>query len=193
MRVPAWATTAPASGLADSVPMIPPARHPRRAVLAAASALPLLGVAACTAAPRDPEGEPTPVDPLADVLIRHVALRDQYDVAIATFAESAPRLQPLRDNVREHIAALAAAQGVAPPSSGSSATGTGPASGSSAAPGTTAAPPPPDEPTARAALAAEENSLASAMTPLVSSEPADRAPLLGSIVAAHTCHAAALA
>ncbi|QHC01880.1 hypothetical protein EK0264_17395 [Epidermidibacterium keratini] len=169
--------------------MIVPPTPSRRAVLAAACAVPLLGVAACTAAPRPPE--PTPVDPLADVLDRHAALREQYDVAITALPQTAPRLQPLRDNINEHIAALAAAQGVAPPSSSAPASTSG-ASGSSAAASPTAAPPA-DEPTALAALAAAETDLGSVVSALVSSEPTERAPLLGSITAAHACHAAALA
>lgn len=153
----------------------------RRQLLAGTAVLGV-ALAGCTGAPV-PAPQP-PRDPLEDLLDEHVALRDQYDSAIP-IAAGDTRLAGLRANVDEHVAALAAALAMTPPSG--SAASSASRSDSSSAP-----PAPPDPATLVASLAQAEGALHAHCRELAIAQRAERAPLLASLTASHSAAAGAL-
>lgn len=155
----------------------------RRALLRAATGVTALALAAPTAAgcgllDRRNPGPPTPPDPLQPLLAQTRELAARYDAAIAGQPSLAARLTPLRDATAEHATTLARLIGADP----------------SPAPPATASAAPPDTPAAVLAdLRAAELAGQRSATEFCLAAPGDRAPLLGSIVAARAAHQAILA
>ena len=165
----------------------------RRRVLTGTAGIALLLAGCTTGAPHKPD--PTPRDPLADLMDEHVALRSTYSAAIAT-APDDPRLPPLADHVAQHITALAGTLAVPPPSaadpsaadpSAADRSTTDPGSGTAAPSGSAA-----DPAALIAALRDAENAVATHSRALALTQKPQRAPLLASIATAHQCAAEVL-
>ncbi|WP_158716479.1 hypothetical protein [Blastococcus sp. Marseille-P5729] len=152
----------------------------RRRLLAGGAVLGA-ALAGCTGAPAPPP-EP-PRDPLEDLLDEHVALRDQYDAAIAAAPDDS-RLAGMRANVDEHVAALAAALAMTPPEGAPQASASGSAAASPA--------PSADPATLVPALAQAELALHAHCRELAIAQRAERAPLLASLTASHGAAAGVL-
>lgn len=156
----------------------------RRTLLRATSAVALLYATGCSVGQAEPEPTP-PADPLQAILDDHLALRWQYRDTIDAFPEVSARLNPLLANLDAQVAALAGALALEPPDTSTPPTPS--ASSGSAASGT------PDpgaaNPTqALASLAAAEEAAVADLHPLLLATTRQRAPLVGSLIAAHTCH-----
>lgn len=119
-------------------------------------------------------------DPLTQLLAEHAALRDSYDATIRAIGTLGVRLAPLRSNLEQHVAALAAALARKPPPSAAAASVSSAATSSAAAVV--------DPVAAIAALRAAEGSLQQKTMSYVPNSSADRIGLLGSIAACHACH-----
>ncbi|WBB82373.1 hypothetical protein O7606_11215 [Micromonospora sp. WMMD882] len=155
-----------------------PTGHSRRKALRAGAFLALgtatASVTACGLLDRnDP---PPPPDPLEPLVTGALDLEARHRAAIAADPALAGRLTPVADAHRAHATELAAAIGVALPSTAGS--------GATVPPGDTAA-------VLVALREAEEQGRARAAT-LCADAPADRATLVGSIAAARATHVEAL-
>ncbi|HEY8471376.1 MAG TPA: hypothetical protein VIL37_01930 [Natronosporangium sp.] len=150
----------------------------RRAVLGIAGAVAAVGVLpGCSWLDR--EEPPPPPDPLEPLLAGTRRLAARYDAAIAAFPELTTRLQPLRETHRAHETALLQVIGRPELASPSPGNWSAPAGGATPA-------------AAVAALREAELAGQADATEACLVAPADRAPLLGSIVAARACHAEVL-
>ncbi|MCD0486441.1 hypothetical protein LO771_29690 [Streptacidiphilus sp. ASG 303] len=174
----------------------------RRAVLGAAVGGAVLTLGACSADAPAPAGTAAP-DPDLAVRRRAVeataALAAAYDAVLTAHPTLAGRLQPLRDQVLRHRAALAAGlpEGGTPPAA--TAPGTAPAPGGPSGTGAPAAPPtasaaavPAAPAAALASLAAAERRTAASRTAALDTASPELARLLASLAACGTVHALAL-
>jgi hypothetical protein len=171
--------TAPArSGVpAETLCTAMPPSLPRRTLLAALGAIAAGALGA--GCERDRRGSatgtpsPAPPDPLLADLADERDLLARYDAVAAAHPALASRLAPLRDDHREHAAALARALGDAAPGAPSDSV-------PAPTPGTPGA--------ALAALATAERDAARRNTRSCLTAPADRAALLASIAACEATH-----
>lgn len=160
--------------------------HSRRSLLRAAGGTAALtsmsGVLAGCGLLDDDRPSPGTPDPLEPLLAQTREMVARYDAAIAAQPGLAARLAPLRDATAQHAAAVAGLLGADPS-----------ASPTTAASATAAATAPATSPvTVLADLGAAEKAGQRAATDLCLTAAAERAPLLGSIVAARAIHQAVL-
>ncbi|MFE6751725.1 ferritin-like domain-containing protein [Kitasatospora purpeofusca] len=171
--------------------MQPPSR---RTFLALGLLLTGGALTACTDAPhRDPgrpAGDHSRPDPDEPVRRRAVDATDTLLAAYDALLPQAPQLQPLREEVARHRAALDTATPTPTPSS-NTGTGTPGATASGAAPGATASTTAPTVPTT-AALASLERQTAQARLADLGAASPPLARLLASVSAAGVLHAVAL-
>lgn len=173
----------------------------RRRLLAAATLTAGVAVTGCTggdsARTPTPSPPPEPLDPLEPILTGTLALVAAYDRTAESFSELAVRLAPLRAQAAEHVLALQLALAVptiTPPSTAAASgtatpTGSPPAGGAGTSPpGAPGGSPPGDPAAALAGLRARLGAIRSATGQLCLTTTAERAPLLGSLTAATTCH-----
>lgn len=137
------------------------------------AAAPLTG---CDLFDRDDTPAPPP-DPLRPVLDESLALAAAYRTSATTHPELADRLGPIADAHTAHAAELARVIGVALPS---------------ASPAGPTTPPAANPAGALAVLRALEKTAQQSATAACAAAPAERAALLGSIVAARATHQEAL-
>ncbi|MEO6955310.1 MAG: hypothetical protein ABI137_01080 [Antricoccus sp.] len=154
----------------------------RRGFLALAGAIVGASAAGCTVGRPGSTGSRTRApDPLTQLLTEHASLRDSYDATIRAIGTLGVRLAPLKSNLEQHVAALAAALARKPPPPAAAASVSSAAAASSGAPIA-------DPVAAIAALRAAESSLQQKTMSYVPNSAADRVGLLGSIAACHACH-----
>ncbi|NYH45529.1 hypothetical protein HNR22_005256 [Micromonospora jinlongensis] len=154
--------------------------HSRRKLLRGGALLVLGGVAApltgCDLFDRDDQPEPPP-DPLRPMVDESLALAEAYRSTATAHPDLADRLGPIAEAHTAHATELARVIGVALPSAAATAPTTAPAA----------------EPAgALAALRALEKTAQQSATQACAAAPAERAALLGSIVAARATHQEAL-
>ncbi|MDG4808414.1 hypothetical protein O7634_16820 [Micromonospora sp. WMMD1120] len=126
----------------------------------------------------DRDDEPTPPpDPLRPMVDESLALVAAHRAAASAHPELADRLNPIAEAHSAHAAELARVLGVAVPS---------------APPATPTSAPATDPAAALAALRALEKTAQRSATAACAAAPAERAALLGSIVAARATHQEAL-
>jgi hypothetical protein len=155
----------------------------RRALLAAAVALPAGALAACDPlGGKQPEEPAPPPDVLLPLLHRTVALRDRYAEVLTAFPALQDRLRPLKDNHAQHVIALAREIGV--PENGPF-----PAAGGSVDPGEAPSTALPSEQSAALSdLAGREKQARADAEAACLAAPSYRAALLGSIAACRAGH-----
>jgi hypothetical protein len=153
----------------------------RRAVLRAAGSVSAVGVLSGCAW-FDDEARIPPPDPLEPLLAATRALADRYRTVLASHADLADRLGPLRDAHAAHAAALL--ELIGRPELASPPPDTGPATPAGAGP--TASPGEPADPLA--ALREAERAAQAEAAQACLSAPPRRAALLGSITAARATH-----
>ncbi|MEU5959994.1 hypothetical protein ABZ777_02180 [Micromonospora parva] len=153
--------------------------HSRRKLLSAGVLLVLGGtvtpLTGCDLFDRDDEPTPPP-DPLRPMVDESLALAAAYRASATAHPELADRLNPIAETHTAHATELARVIGVPLPSA-------------AAAPSTA---PAADPNGARAALRALEKTAQQSATAACAAAPAERAALLGSIVAARATHQEAL-
>lgn len=160
--------------------------HSRRGVLAALGALAAAGVVSgCTGpvAPVTPiRTTPTAPDPLLAVLDERVDLVERYDAAGRQHPELATRLLPLRIQTEEQVLVLrlALALPTAPPPTPTQSSSTGTAV-------------PVDPAVSLSALRSAVRVAGMRAAALCETTSAERAPLVGSLAAAASCHELLLA
>ncbi|MEU8424724.1 hypothetical protein AB0C15_28025 [Micromonospora sp. NPDC048835] len=118
-----------------------------------------------------------PPDPLRPMVDEALALAAAYRATATAYPELADRLNPIAETHTAHATELARVIGVTLPSAASTAPTTAPAA---------------DPSGARAALRALEKTAQRSATTACAAAPAERAALLGSIVAARATHQEAL-
>lgn len=169
----------------------------RRRFLSAAAALSLGTLAGCTGSP-GPVGPTssaasTAPDPLLAMLAEREAWVLRYDAVGVAHPALLGRLQPLRAQTAEQVEALRLALAL-PTATTSSSPPPPPTSGSSSSGGAPSAPGVPADPAAALAeLRASVRAGASGAATLCLTVTAERAPLVGSLAAAGSCHDLALA
>ncbi|MCG5457214.1 hypothetical protein PSH03_002321 [Micromonospora sp. PSH03] len=154
--------------------------HSRRKLLSTGALLVLGGavtpLTGCDLFDRDDQPAPPP-DPLRPMVDESLALAAAYRASATAHPELADRLNPIAETHTTHATELARVIGVTLPSAASAAPTTAPAA---------------DPNGARAALRALEKTAQQSATAACAAAPAERAALLGSIVAARATHQEAL-
>lgn len=154
--------------------------------------LSLVALGACTGDPRPATPttatSPPPPDPLLALLAGREELVASYDVVMATHPDLAGRLGPLRDQTAEQVMVLRLALALPRSSAPSTASGVPTSSGGPTTSGVAM----PDPAAARASLltAVQASGAAAESVCLVTTR--ERAPLVGSLVAAAAGHALVL-
>ncbi|MBG6067325.1 hypothetical protein IW248_003612 [Micromonospora ureilytica] len=155
--------------------------HSRRKLLSAGALLVLGGavmpLTGCDLFDRDDQPTPPPPDPLRPMVDESLALAAAYRASAIAHPELADRLNPIAETHTTHATELARVIGVTVPSAASAAPTSAPAA---------------DPNGARAALRALEKTAQQSATAACAAAPAERAALLGSIVAARATHQEAL-
>lgn len=156
-------------------------------------------VSACTGSPlpvTPTSAPPTAPDPLVAVLDERVRLVEEYDEAARLHPELAPRLLPLRTQTEEQVVALRLALALPSPTptptpaSTTTATGASPATSSATSAETVV---PVDPAVTLEALRVAVLASGSAAAAVCEATTAERAPLVGSLAAAASCHELLLA
>ncbi|MGI8693424.1 MAG: hypothetical protein ACR2JK_11085 [Geodermatophilaceae bacterium] len=159
----------------------------RRVLVALATGVGAVGgaglLSACTGSPGPviPTATPsTAPDPLLAVLTEREALVAQYDLAGRQQPDLAPRLLPLRDQTEEQVVALRLALALPEPSSEATSEATSRARTSSAVPV--------EPPVTLEGLRSSVRATAASAAAVCETTTVERAPFVGSLAAAASCH-----